>query len=129
MTKEQDFKHHFATVLRDLRQDGARDPGAMMLLGSLAADLATEMNASTWSRAKDGMTANAYDALLQKLQEEGNAHHAAGRAAHAYVIQAIAVSLIARTQGNDPDMLAGDRLLDGLIDRAIVLYRNQRRPA
>jgi hypothetical protein len=74
------------------------------------------------------MTASTYDALLKKMEQEGNAHHAAGRNKHAYAIQALAVSLIARTQRADPEMVTGDRLLDKLINTAIALYQAQPRP-
>ena len=128
MTKEQDFKHRFTTVLRDLQQDGASDPAAMLLLGSLAADLSRDLHAANWTQAKQAMTATTYDALLRKMEQEGNAHHAAGRNKHAYAIQALAVSLIARTQRADPEMVTGDQLLDKLINTAIALYQAQPRP-
>ncbi|HTM79209.1 MAG TPA: hypothetical protein VL133_16465, partial [Devosia sp.] len=80
MTKEQDFKHRFAAVLRDLQQDGGNNPAAMLLLGSLAADLSRDLQAADWTQAKAAMTVTTYDALLNKMQQEGNAHHAAGNA-------------------------------------------------
>lgn len=125
MTKEQDFKQRFAAVLQDLQHDGASDPAAMLLLGSLATDLSHNLHATNWTQAKQAMTAKDYDALLKTMTVQGNAHHAAGRAKHAYAIQALAVSLIAHTQHADPDMVSGEHLLDGLINSAIALHRAQ----
>jgi hypothetical protein len=116
MTKEQDFKHRFATVLQDLQQEGAKDPQVMYLLGSLASDLS------------DDLTPSLYDQLLKKFEHEGNQHHAAGRMSHAYVIQALAVSLVAGTQRKDPTMREGEQLLDARINHAIALYRAQPKP-
>ncbi|HTN62631.1 MAG TPA: hypothetical protein VL147_13965 [Devosia sp.] len=129
MTKEQDFKQRFAAVLRDLQQNGSKDPGAMVLLGSLAADLSRDLHTTNWTQAKAVMTPATYDALLGKLQQEGNALHAEGKVEHTYVIQALAVSLVAGTQRADPDMVSGEKLLDHLIDSAIVLYRAQPKPS
>lgn len=128
MTKEDAFKRRFATVLQDLQRDGTKDPAAMLLLGSLAADLARDLNTTTWSQAKQALSPGTYDTLLRTLESAGNAHHAAGQEKHAYAIQALAVSLVARTQHADPDIVEGEKLLDAVINRAIVLYRNQPKP-
>ena len=129
MTKEQDFKRRFATVLQDLQRDGKDDKAAMLLLGSLASDLSRDFKANDWTQAKRSMSAAASNALLKKMQEEGSAHQAAGRSKHAYAIQALAVSLVAHTQLTDPDMRTGDRLLDDLINSAIGFYRAQPKPS
>jgi hypothetical protein len=124
MTKEQDFKRLFATVLQDL-QTGRKDKRTMLLLGSLASDLSNDLSRKNWTEAKQVMTAATYDQLLKRFQEEGNTHHAAGHAEAAYVIQALMVSLVAGTQRNDPEMKTGEQLLDALIDSSVALYRAQ----
>ena len=128
MTKDNDFKRRFAAVLQDLQQDGTKDPAAMMLLGGLASDLARDFKAQDWSQAKQSLNAENYDGLLKTFQSEGNALHAAGQEKHAYAIQALAVSLIAITQRADPDMVAGENLLDAIINRAVAVYRSQSKP-
>ena len=125
MTKEQDFKIRFATVLQDLQDEGSKDAQTMYLLGSLAADLSDDLKRQTWSEAKQVITPALYDQLLKKFEHEGNEHHVAGRATHAYVIQALAVSLVAGTQRKDPDMRSGEQLLDARIDQAVAIYRAQ----
>lgn len=128
MTKEQDFKQRFATVLQDLQQDGSNDGPTMYLLGSLASDLSADLKSKTWSDAKKVITPALYDQLLKKFEHEGNEHHAAGRGTHAYAIQALAVSLVAGTQRKDPEMREGEQLLDARINHAIALYRAQPKP-
>ena len=128
MTKDNDFKRRFAAVLQDLQQDGTKDPAAMMLLGGLASDLARDFKAQDWSQAKQSLNAENYDGLLKTFQSDGNALHAAGQEKHAYAIQALAVSLIAITQRADPDMVAGENLLDAIINRAVAVYRSQSKP-
>ncbi|HTM78581.1 MAG TPA: hypothetical protein VL133_13250, partial [Devosia sp.] len=61
MTKEQDFKQRFAAVLQDLQQDGSNNTAAMLLLGSLAADLSRDLHAANWTQAKAALTATTYD--------------------------------------------------------------------
>ena len=46
---------------------------------------------------------------------------------HAYAVQALAISLIARTQRADPQMQAGDELLDEIIDHTVTIYRKSKR--
>jgi hypothetical protein len=123
MTKEQDFKQRFATLLRDLQQNGVKDPEAMALLGTLAAELANDLKSSTWSAAKSVMTVSIYDQLLGKFQQRGNALYQEGRHNEAYAIQILSYSLIVRTQTRDPQMAEGEKLIDALIDRSILAYR------
>ena len=128
MTKEEDFKARFAAVLQDMQQSGSKDREAMWLLGSLASDLADDLKRNSWSSAKEAMGPKTYDALLAKFQEQGNEHHREGRGKHAYVIQALAMSLVARTQRNQPNMTEGEALLDRIIDHAAAVYRKTKSP-
>jgi hypothetical protein len=126
MTKEEDFKQRFAAVLKDLQENGSKDNEAMWLLGSLASDLAGNFKAKDWSSIKRGMHAQSYDTLLRTFESQGNEHHREGRDKHAYAIQVLAVSLIARTQGADPQMAAGEALLDQIIDYTVAVYRREK---
>jgi len=125
MTKEQDFKRRFAAVLQDLQQVGSKDRKIMLLLGSLASDLSRDFKQSNWSAAKKVITPTMYAQLVKKFEQEGHEHNAAGRSGPAYVIQALAVSLVAGTQRKVPDMVTGEQLLDTLIDHSVALYRAQ----
>lgn len=126
MTKEQKFKQRFAAVLKDLQENGSKDNEAMWLLGSLAADLSDDLKAVNWSAAKRGMQPQTYDTLLRTFESQGNEHHREGRGKHAYAIQTLAISLIARTQGADPQMAAGEALLDQIIDYTVAVYRREK---
>jgi hypothetical protein len=126
MTKEEDFKQRFVAVLKDLQENGSKDNQAMWLLGSLASDLADNFKAKDWSSAKRGMHAQSYDTLLRTFEAQGNEHHREGRDKHAYAIQVLAVSLIARTQGADPQMAAGEALLDQIVDYTVAVYRREK---
>ena len=68
-TKEEDFKRRFATLLQDLQQTGTKDTETMWVLGTLAAELAKDLQSSTWSGAKAKMNVAIYDQLLKKFQE------------------------------------------------------------
>lgn len=126
MTREEDLKQRLAIVLQDLRDGAVRDPEAMVLVGSLASDLADQLDQKSWTSAKQAMTAAAYDALLDSFQKRGNDHHQNGRTKHAYAIQVLGISLVSFTQRKDTDIAAGEKLLDEIIDRAVALYRKRR---
>ena len=125
-TKEEDFKQRFAAVLRDLQTGGKTDPEAIWLIGSLAAALIDKTNAPSWRGLKIAMTRGAYDELLRDFEQQGNALYKHGKHKHAYAVQALAISLIARTQRADPQMQAGDELLDEIIDHTVTIYRKSK---
>jgi hypothetical protein len=126
MTKEAEFKSRFFAILKDLQDTGVKDAPTMWLLGSLASDLADNVGKPTWSGAKSSLDPRSYDALLRTFRDEGNSHHRDGRAAHAYAIQALTVSLIASTQRIDPHLAQGEALIDAVIDAAVTAYRKDR---
>ena len=127
MTKEEDFKIRFAAVLQDLQQNGSKDAEAMLLLGSLANDLAGNLKTTSWTGAKSRVSGKSYETLLHAFESQGTEHHAAGRKKHAYAIQVLAVSLVAATQRNDPQMAAGEALLDQIIDYTVAVYHKTRK--
>ena len=124
-TKEEDFKYRFVAVLQDLRGNGGKDPEAMFLIGSLAARLIDRASQPNWAAYKANLSSPAYAKLLSDFQQQGNDFHKEGKAKHAYAIQVLAISLIARTQ-NDDDVRAGDSLLDEIMGFLIAAYRKAR---
>lgn len=121
MTKEQDFKQRFIAVLADLQQEGSQDGETMALIGTLGAEIASKLEQPSWTGSKAALDPAGYDELLAAFQNQGNALHQAGETKKAYAMQALTVSLVAATQRQDPQILAGERLLDGLIDRSVSL--------
>ncbi|SMQ70107.1 hypothetical protein SAMN06295905_1777 [Devosia lucknowensis] len=125
-TKEAQFKQRFISVLADLQEDGVKDPQAMGLVGSLAAELADNLEQKSWTSSKQAMTSAVYDALLESFQKRGNQFYQDGKTKHAYAIQLLGVSLVATTQRGDADIAAGEKLLDQVIDSAVAQYRRTR---
>jgi hypothetical protein len=121
-TKEEDFKERFVAVLQDLRSNGGKDPEAMFLIGSLAARLLDRAKQPNWAAYKSSMTPPVYAKLLSDFEKQGNGFHKEGKAKHAYAIQVLAISLIARTQ-NDAEIRAGDSLLDEMLGFLVAAYR------
>ena len=121
-SKEEDFKDRFVAVLQDLRSNGGKDPEIMFLIGSLAARLVDRAKQPSWAAYKANLTPPVYAKLLSDFQKQGNDFHKDGKAKHAYAIQVLAISLIARTQ-SDPDVRSGDGLLDDMLGFLIAAYR------
>lgn len=121
-TKEEDFKDRFVAVLQDLRTNGGKDAEAMFLIGSLAARLLDRAKQPTWAAYKAALAPEAYNKLLGDFQKQGNDFHREGKTRHAYAIQVLAISLIARTQ-TDPEVRAGNGLLDEMLGFLIAAYR------
>lgn len=121
-SKEEDFKDRFVAVMQDLRSNGGKDPEIMFLIGSLAARLLDRAQQPTWAAYKANMAPSVYTKLLSDFQKQGNDFHREGKTQHAYAIQVLAISLIARTQ-SDPDVRSGDGLLDDMLGFLIAAYR------
>lgn len=121
-SKEEEFKDRFVAVLQDLRSSGGQDPEAMFLIGSLAARLLDRSNQPSWAAYKSSITPPAYAELLGSFEKQGNGFHQQGKAKHAYAIQVLAVSMIARIQ-DDAEIRVGDGLLDEMLGFLIATYR------
>jgi hypothetical protein len=121
-SKEQDFKERLVAVMRDLKDNGTKDPEAVWMIGSLATRLVDLYRLKTWTQFKAQLSREAYDQLLRDFEQQGNGYHKDGKAKAAYAIQLLAISVIARTQA-DIVVRQGDRLLDGLINGMIITYR------
>lgn len=121
-TKEEEFKQRFVAVLQDLQTNGRNDVEAMWLLGSLAAALVDKGKQPSWSTLKANLSREAYDGLLRDFQTQGNTLHQQGKGKHAWAIQIIGISLVARTQ-LDEQIQAGAALLDEIIGYAVAVYR------
>lgn len=122
MAKEDDFKERFVAVVKDLHANGGEDPEAMFLIGSLAARLMDRAKQPSWAAYKASMTGPAYDKLLRDFQQQGNDFHKEGKKKHAYAIQVLAMSLVARTQ-KTPEVRQGEGLLDNMLGIMIATYR------
>lgn len=121
-TKEEEFRQRLGAVLKDLGEDGVKDGEAMFMLGSLAAKMADQGRVKSWSALKSGISAEAYKSLLGTMQTRGNDLMRDGHRKAAYALQALAVSLVARSQ-TDAKIQQGAKLLDQLINSAVAQYR------
>ena len=121
-TKEDEFKQRFIEMMKNLYTDGRKDGEAMWLTGSLAARLVDKARQTSWTQFKSTRTKRGYDRLLADFSAEGNAYHTQGKMKHAYAVQLLAMSMIARYQ-KDEDVQTGLKLLDETIDGAISSFR------
>jgi len=123
LTRDEDFKQRFDTILLDMRISGSTDAETMWLVGSLAARLIDQNQQPTWSAFKHTLSQPTFRALISSFQKQGNELAKTGNTPQVYAIQVIAVSLVAITQTADPDILEDDKLLDDIIEDAIAIYR------
>ncbi|HHY50529.1 MAG TPA: hypothetical protein GYA10_12360 [Alphaproteobacteria bacterium] len=125
-TKADELKQRLAAVLRDLQREGGKDPEAIWLIGSLAAELADKAKAKSWPALKESMTQEMYEGLLRDFQTTGNALYQAGESKKAYAIQALGLSLVCLTQRHDAVLRDGEALLDSMIEGAVAIFRKTR---
>lgn len=127
MNTQTEFKQRLAAVLQDLKDSGMEDGQAMFFLGNFATRICDSVSKVGWTDVKNVITTSDYDRLLKEFETEGNRLHAEGSIKAAYALQALAVSLVARTQA-DPQVKSGEALLDIVIDTAIGNYRKHAQP-
>ncbi len=121
--QQDQVKQHLALVLNDLKKTAKKDGSAIALIGSLAAHLSDTMKQQTWSDAKEAMSDANRAELLNSFKTRGKAAEEAGQKKQAYAMQALATSLVASALRSDRTIAEGEGLLDAMIDRAIVVYR------
>lgn len=119
---EQDFKVRFAAVLKDLMENGQKDPEALWLMGSLASRIIDDVKMDDWPKFKTALTKEGYDALLKAFEKQGKERYANGNKKAAYAVQAIAISVIA-SKMTDPDIVSGNDLMDEFIGQTIRIYK------
>ena len=124
---QAEFKQRLAAVLDDLKESGMEDGEAMFLLGNFATRICDSVGKVGWTDVKNVITTADYDRLLKEFESEGNRLYKEGNTKAAYALQALAVSLVARTQA-DPQVKSGEALLDIVIDRAIGNFRKHAKP-
>ena len=126
MAAEQELKQRLAVVLDDLKAAGMDDGEAMFFLGNFATRICDSAGKVGWRDVKAILTSADYQRLLKEFETEGNRFYKEGNVKAAYAVQALALSLVARQQG-DPDVKPGETLLDLVIDTAIGNYRKHAR--
>lgn len=119
---QNDFRHRLAAVLADLKVAGTGDGQAMYSLGSIASQICMTTQARDWSHLKTILNEKDFRALITSFERQGKGYLASGDGQSAYAMQALSVSLVARTQPQ-PQIEEGDKLLDELINQAMRVYR------
>jgi len=124
---QAEFKQRLTVVLEDLKDSGMEDGEAMFFLGNFATRICDSVSKAGWTDVKNVITRADYDRLLKEFETEGNRLNREGNLKAAYALQALALSLVARTQA-DPQVRSGEALLDIVIDSAIGNYRKHAKP-
>ncbi len=123
--KRKLFKERFAAVMMDMGQNVHKDPESLYLIGSLAAHLVDKANLTTWTELKAALSQHAYSGLINSFKDQGNEHHKKGNQKVAYAIEILAISVICKTQNDDPQVGSGEQLLDKMIEDTIGFYRRR----
>ena len=104
-------------ILVDLDQVRQRDPGTMMLIGSLADRLCVDAGQASWPEVKAALDDAARQSLIDKLSREIEDSGKKGEIKPAYAMQAIAASLVGSGM-SDERVSGGIALLDDFITAA-----------
>lgn len=112
-----------AAVLADLQESGASDGEAMFMLGAGADHLCDSLDVQSWAAFRQRLDAHAMTGLLAQIDSEGQVALAEGKSKHAYALQALGLSLTATGFPRDGAIRDAAALLDEVIGKALVLYR------
>jgi hypothetical protein len=122
-SKEAVFKQRFAVIMAEMRALGS-SPQDVYLIGGLADRLVSHAGASNWTTFKATLSSAGYDALLASLTKQGRVLEKDGKMREVHAIEVLAASLVAKTQVHDIQVLGDDGVLNGIIDKAIVVFRD-----
>lgn len=123
--KREIFKERFAAVMVDMGKNVHKDPETLYLIGSLAAHLMDRAKLPTWTELKAALSSEAYSSLLTTFQNQANDHHKKGNKKAAYAIEILAISVICKTQNDDPQVNSGEELLDKMIGDTVSFFRRR----
>ena len=113
-----------AALLEDLRREGMENGEAMFLLGTAAANLVDMgKGLKSWTGFKAVLTRPDIIKLLQEIDTEGNRMLDEDKVNVAYALQIIGMS-VAASGSDNPQLQQGGALLDDVIERTLVNYRN-----
>ena len=111
------FLEGLALVLTDLQKASARDPEAVMLIGSLADRIAKNAGEKDWNTVKLGLSETDHQYMVSTFARQIDETRAEGKTKVAYALQALATSLVG-SRMDDERVTSGVAILDEAIASA-----------
>ena len=121
MPAQDEFISQFHAVVDELNATGRNDNETMWLLGSLAARLVKEANASNWTDLKARLERSSLEDLVGTLDNQASTLASSGKTKASYVARLLGISLVAGTL-RDQKLRERDQLLNNFIDTAAVVF-------
>jgi len=121
-TPTQDLQQRITTVLKDINETGRYDAEAMWVMGSIASQILNSAKIATWAGLRRTITDADFSKLVETFQTKGNEFVTEGNKNAAYAVQALSLSVVTRNQ-TDSVIVEGGYLLDTIIDRAVLFFR------
>jgi hypothetical protein len=121
-TQTQDLQQRITTVLKDINEAGRYDAEAMWVMGSIASQILSSAKITTWAGLRRTINDADFGKLIETFQTKGNEFVAEGNKNAAYAVQALSLSVVTRNQ-TDSVIVEGGYLLDTIIDRAVLFFR------
>jgi hypothetical protein len=116
------FRDRLIAVMTALNGGEGRDPAVRRIVGSYAYKMAKDSGAKNWADLKSRASAQTYDAMLKIFEEQSTKMHQAGDSKGVRGLEALALSLIARSQ-KQGDLVPGVGFLDRYIDECASLVK------
>ena len=116
------FRQRLVAIVSALHDGDARDPEIRRRVGTYAHRIVRQAGARNWTDLKRRADAGTYDSLLALFQRESEAFQKAGDGKGVRVLEALALSLIARHQ-KQATLTPGVGFLDRFIDGCAALVR------
>jgi hypothetical protein len=117
------FRDRLIAVMTALNGGEGRDPAVRRIVGSYAYKLARDAGAKNWADLKARASGETYDAMLKIFEEQSTRMQQAGDAKGVRGMEALALSLIARHQRQQGDLVPGVGFLDRYIDECASLVK------
>ena len=108
------FRSRLIAVVSDLNSGEDRNPDLRHLVGSLAYKFHSDARALSWSDLKQRADGPTYDSLLKVFQHQSESATKAGDTLGVKAIELLAISMIARRQG-EMSLEPGVEYLDNFI--------------
>lgn len=124
MSDATTFIQRYNELVDQLDRTGRNDTETMWLLSSLAARLVTAGRAQSWTDLKQRIDDRSLEELVTTLDGNAEIYDGGGKTRAAFVARLLGASLVAGKIA-DESLRQRDRLLDGFIDTATIVYLQQ----
>ncbi len=123
------FRQRLVAVMKTLHGGGASDPQVRRVIAVFAVQLVQQIGVRSWGELKAKASGTEFNQMLKIFSDESAKFQKADDEKGVLALEALALSLVAREQTQQRDLVPGVGFLDGYIEECLAMVRPAGSPA